>query len=252
MLIDIFSSFDPNISSLRHISLLFIIITFIPFLLILFKNNLSLNSFSINSILSIINEQAGRTNSKIILTSSLIFSSLFLTIITVNLLGIIPYFFRFTSHLFFTLSFGLPLWFALIISSAAHKPKHFIAHFLPGGAPDWLNPFLVIIELLRTAVRPITLSFRLAANITAGHVVIALLATYLEPTIFSLPNISIVFLIATQAGYFLFEVAICLIQAYIFCLLLTLYADDHPMLIRSYQQIDFGSIEEFNNSWLSP
>lgn len=210
-----------------------------PFLLLIFKNNLSLNSLSVNSILSIINEQAGRTNSKIILTSSLIFSSLFFTIIVVNLLGIIPYFFRFTSHLFFSLSLGLPLWLALLISSTAYKPKHFVAHFLPGGAPDWLNPFLVLIELLRTAVRPITLSFRLAANITAGHVVIALLATYLEPTIFNIPNISIFFLIGTQAFYFLFEVAICLIQAYIFCLLLTLYADDHPILIRSYTAIWF-------------
>lgn len=233
MLIDIFSSFDPNISSLRQLSIILIIGITTPFLIFIFKNNITLNSFSLNTILSTINEQANRTNSKNILTSSLVFASLFITIIIVNLLGIIPYFFRFTSHLFFTLSFGLPLWLALILSAAIYKPKHFVAHFLPSGAPDWLNPLLLLIEILRTAVRPVTLSFRLAANITAGHVIIALLATYLEPTIFSLPNISIIFLMATQAIYFLFEVAICLIQAYIFCLLLTLYADDHPILIRS-------------------
>nr|AUW35239.1 ATP synthase F0 subunit 6 [Dinophilus gyrociliatus] len=229
MLMDIFSSFDPNISSLSHMSILPLMLMTTPFLLMLYKNNLSLNSFSMNSILSIMNEQTGRTNSKMILTSSIIFSSLFLTIIVVNLLGMVPYFFSFTSHLFFSLSLGLPLWLALLISSAIYKPKHFVAHFLPGGAPDWLNPFLVLIELLSTAVRPITLSFRLAANMTAGHVVIALLATYLEPTIFNIPNMSMFFLMGTQAFYFLFEVAICLIQAYIFCLLLTLYADDHPM-----------------------
>lgn len=239
MLIDIFSSFDPNISYLRHFSILFLMLIIIPFLIIIFNNKISLNSYSVNSILSIIEEQSTRTNAKIIITSSLIFSSLFFSIIIINLLGIIPYFFRLTSHLFFTLSLALPLWLALLISGAIYKPKHFVAHFLPRGAPDWINPFLLLIEILRTAVRPITLSFRLAANITAGHVVIAILATYLEPTVFSIPNISILFLMTTQALYFLFEVAICLIQAYIFSLLLTLYADDHPILIRSSLAIWF-------------
>ncbi len=98
---------------------------------------------------------------------------------------------------------------------------------MPGGAPDWLNPFLVIVETLRIIVRPITLSFRLAANITAGHIILGLIGIYTRAAVFS-SSTAFLFLLFVQTGYVLFEVGICLIQAYIFCLLATLYADEHP------------------------
>ncbi|ESO01858.1 hypothetical protein HELRODRAFT_129744, partial [Helobdella robusta] len=89
-----------------------------------------------------------------------------------------------------------------------------------------LNPFLIIIETVIISVREFTLSFRLAANKRAGHIVLRLLGTYLALTISS-STFNSAILILISSGYIIFKFAICLIQAYIFCLLLSLYTDDH-------------------------
>jgi ATP synthase subunit 6 len=96
---------------------------------------------------------------------------------------------------------------------------------LPRGAPAWLSPPLVIIETIRILVRPLTLSFRLAANIRAGHIVLGLVNIYLARAFSSFISFST--LLTIRVVYTLFEVGICLVQAYIFCLLLSLYSDDH-------------------------
>jgi len=101
-----------------------------------------------------------------------------------------------------------------------------MAGLLPGGAPDWLNPFLVLIETVRILVRSITLSVRLVANIRAGHIVLRLIGIYASSFIF-ISGFSFFILLFVQVFYIIFEVGICIIQGYIFCLLLTLYADDH-------------------------
>jgi ATP synthase subunit 6 len=151
---------------------------------------------------------------------------IFFIVIVLNLIGLFPYTFRITRHLLFTLRIGLPIWILLIISRAIKSIKATIAHLLPEGAPDWLNPFLVLIESSRIIVRPITLSFRLAANISAGHIVLGLIGIYAAAAWFNRLSVFLILLILI-IGYLLFEVAICLIQGYIFFLLLTLYANDH-------------------------
>merc|ERR1711936_786086 len=52
--------------------------------------------------------------------------------------------------------------------------ERFLAHLVPSGTPDVLIPLIVVIELVRNFIRPITLSVRLAANIVAGHLLIRL------------------------------------------------------------------------------
>lgn len=155
-----------------------------------------------------------------------IIHQIFFIVVILNILGLFPYTFRVTRHLLFTLRIGLPMWILLIISRAIKSIKATIAHLLPEGAPDWLNPFLVLIESSRIIVRPITLSFRLAANIRAGHIVLGLIGIYAAASWFSRITVFVV-LLTLMIGYLLFEVAICLIQGYIFFLLLTLYANDH-------------------------
>ena len=177
-------------------------------------------------IMEVMITQLSRTISFNLKGMSSVVTTLFITIIIINLMGIIPYSLSSSRHLIITLSIGLPMWLSIIISSFAHSPKKSVAHFLPDGAPEWLNPFLVLIETTRIIVRPITLSFRLAANITAGHIVLTLIRIYCVGAIFSSTS-SFLFLLTLSRGYIAFELAICLIQAYIFCLLLSLYSDDH-------------------------
>nr|YP_010713553.1 ATP synthase F0 subunit 6 [Purpuradusta gracilis]WDA98685.1 ATPase subunit 6 [Purpuradusta gracilis] len=155
-------------------------------------------------------------------------TGLFLFLIFVNLSGLIPYVFSPTSHLAVSLSLGLPFWLSLIISAIFFDPRSVVAGLLPMGAPAALNPFLVIVETVSIMVRPITLSVRLAANMSAGHIVLTLAGNYLTTSIFISSVFSTFFIIFIQVFYTIFEFGISLIQAYIFCLLITLYSDEHP------------------------
>lgn len=231
MIIDIFSSFDP-ISSSRISSLsplIFWTLSFTSILIIHPTFWIPQTQFSwiISLPNSVIASQTSRTFTMHLKGFPSLISSLFLLLIITNLLGLLPYVFSLSSHLILTLVLGLPLWFSFILRALTHAPKSFTAHLLPRGAPEWLNPFLVITETLRISVRFITLSFRLAANIRAGHILLGLIGIAASSSFFLSPS-SFFLLFFTQIGYIIFELGICLIQAYIFCLLLTLYSEDHP------------------------
>ena len=228
MIFDIFSIFDPTTFNSTLISPLFIILNII-ILLSIFLSFWSSKPRFISPILIIldtIEHQLNQTISINLKAISNIISPLLIIIVIINLTGLIPYTFSTSRHLLFTLSLGLPLWLSLIISRINHQPKIFIAHFLPDGAPDWLNPFLVLIETTRITVRPITLSFRLAANMRAGHIVLGLVGIYGASSIFISSTLTLI-LLSIILIYIIFELAICYIQGYIFCLLLSLYSNEH-------------------------
>jgi ATP synthase subunit 6 len=229
MIPDIFSSFDPHIyNTLFPSNSLFLIIN-IRLVLLIQAGYWIINARQSTFIVPLkttIFSQLRRTFRYQLKGASSIISSTFIILIIINLMGIIPYTFRTSRHLIFTLVLGFPIWLRFIISRAIYRPKKTVAHLLPDGAPDWLNPFLVIIETTRIIVRPLTLSFRLAANIRACHIVLSLVGIYWASAWFT-RSFGTSLLILTTLGYILFEFAICLIQAYIFCLLLSLYSNDH-------------------------
>uniref|UniRef100_A0AAU6QG68 ATP synthase subunit a n=1 Tax=Prionospio sanmartini TaxID=3050092 RepID=A0AAU6QG68_9ANNE len=224
-MVDIFSSFDPATSSLFNISpLLFWMMNIMTILLIAPMFWMSPNSmfWALATPIQIMSQQADRTNTTNIkgLTSLLV--PLFIFIIAINFMGVAPYVFSTSSHLVFTFALGLPLWLSLIISSSTFNPTSTLAALLPGGAPAWLNPFLILIETVSTLVRPVTLSVRLAANMSAGHIVLTLVGVYFTYSLLSSNITATLLLFLIQSGYTLFEMGICMIQAYIFCLLLSL------------------------------
>lgn len=229
MIRDIFSIFDPAKFTLLIPSTSVTVIINVVLILIIQSHiwkssNRKLSM--LNPIIDTIIRQLSRTISINLKGISSIVTSLFIIIILTNLIGMIPYSLSSSRHLIFTLTIGLPIWLRIIVSTFAFRPKKSTAHFLPDGAPEWLNPFLVLIETIRVSVRPITLSFRLAANITAGHIVLTLVRLYCARALFTSTR-SFLVLLTISRGYIAFELAICLIQAYIFCLLLSLYSDDH-------------------------
>ena len=230
MIVDIFSSFDPATTSIFNFSpTLFWSINIITILIIhpIFWSSFNQIFWLLSIPTRIINEQTTRTTTTHLKGLSTILVALFILIITINFIGVAPYVFSSSCHLFFTLTLGLPLWLSLIISRTKYSTSTTLASLLPGGAPSWLNPFLILIETVRTFVRPITLSFRLAANIRAGHIVLTLIGVYLIFTSLNLNITASTILFIIQIGYTIFEMGICLIQAYIFCLLLSLYTEDH-------------------------
>nr|YP_009164265.1 ATP synthase F0 subunit 6 [Amynthas longisiphonus]AIR76362.1 ATP synthase F0 subunit 6 [Amynthas longisiphonus] len=229
MMPDIFSSFDPYMYNTFFPTNSTFIIMNTALLLLVQTGYWMINtrqSAFFTPLKSTIFTQLKRTFSYSLSGSSSIISSTFIILILINLMGVIPYTFSTSSHLIFTLALGFPMWLSFILSSTSYKPKKTVAHLLPDGAPDWLNPFLVIIETTSIVVRPLTLSFRLAANMSAGHIVLSLVGIYCASAWFT-SMFGTTMLIMTTLGYMLFEFAICLIQAYIFCLLLSMYSDDH-------------------------
>jgi F0F1-type ATP synthase membrane subunit a len=85
---------------------------------------------------------------------------------------------------------------------------------VPTGTPIALSQFIVLIESVRQIIRPITLSVRLAANITAGHILIALARA---------PIIVIRHIRVALRILFLLELAVAFIQRYVFVVLLSIY-----------------------------
>ena len=83
-------------------------------------------------------------------------------------------------------------------------------------------PLMVVIETIRNLIRPLTLAVRLAANIIAGHLLISLLtgATPATPLLFK------PVLIRAQLALESLEIAVAMIQAYVFRVLITLYTEE--------------------------
>nr|QUT13271.1 ATP synthase F0 subunit 6 [Nais communis] len=229
MMSDIFSIFDPASYNFLTPTVTMTVIMNIMLILAtqssMWKNT-QRKSSSLIPLTEFMMTQLFRTTSINLKGMSATVSSLFVIIVLINLMGMIPYSISSSSHLLLTLSIGLPMWLSMLISTFKYSPKKSTAHFLPDGAPEWLNPFLVMIETTSILVRPITLSFRLAANMTAGHIVLTLVSLYAAGAVFS-SALTFMMLSMVSMGYIMFELAICMIQAYIFCLLLSLYSDDH-------------------------
>nr|AAP75464.1 ATP synthase 6 [Pomacentrus vaiuli]AAP75466.1 ATP synthase 6 [Pomacentrus vaiuli]QUJ18501.1 ATP synthase protein 6 [Pomacentrus vaiuli] len=153
-------------------------------------------------------------------------ASLMLFLITLNMLGLLPYTFTPTTQLSMNMGFAVPLWLATVIIGMRNQPTHALAHLLPEGTPTLLIPILIMIETISLFIRPLALGVRLTANLTAGHLLIQLIATAALVLLPLMPTVAI--LTATLLLMLtLLEVAVAMIQAYVFVLLLSLYLQEN-------------------------
>nr|YP_010365423.1 ATP synthase F0 subunit 6 [Naso hexacanthus]YP_010951384.1 ATP synthase F0 subunit 6 [Naso brevirostris]UOU84627.1 ATP synthase F0 subunit 6 [Naso hexacanthus]WMN14113.1 ATP synthase F0 subunit 6 [Naso brevirostris] len=157
---------------------------------------------------------------------ALILSSLMLFLITLNMLGLLPYTFTPTTQLSLNMGLAVPLWLATVIIGMRNQPTIALGHLLPEGTPTPLIPVLIIIETISLFIRPLALGVRLTANLTAGHLLIQLIATAAFVLLPLMPTVAI--LTATLLFLLtLLEVAVAMIQAYVFVLLLSLYLQEN-------------------------
>nr|AIG23154.1 ATP synthase F0 subunit 6 [Lasiorhinus krefftii]QBL02131.1 ATP synthase F0 subunit 6 [Vombatus ursinus] len=159
-------------------------------------------------------------------TWALMLMSLILFIASTNLLGLLPYSFTPTTQLSMNIGMAIPLWLATVIMGFRNKPKVSLAHFLPQGTPTPLIPMLIIIETISLFIQPLALAVRLTANITAGHLLIHLIGS----ATLALSSISMTVSTITFTILFLLtilELAVAMIQAYVFTLLVSLYLHDN-------------------------
>nr|AJO72133.1 ATPase subunit 6 [Acanthurus triostegus] len=157
---------------------------------------------------------------------ALIFASLMLFLITLNMLGLLPYTFTPTTQLSLNMGLAVPLWLATVIIGMRNQPTIALGHLLPEGTPTPLIPVLIIIETISLFIRPLALGVRLTANLTAGHLLIQLIATAAFVLLPLMPTVAI--LTATLLFLLtLLEIAVAMIQAYVFVLLLSLYLQEN-------------------------
>nr|ABA11881.1 ATPase subunit 6 [Scarus rubroviolaceus]ABA11901.1 ATPase subunit 6 [Scarus rubroviolaceus]ABA11949.1 ATPase subunit 6 [Scarus rubroviolaceus] len=157
---------------------------------------------------------------------AMLLTSLMLFIFSLNMMGLLPYTFTPTTQLSLNMALAVPLWLATVLIGMRNQPTAALGHLLPEGTPGPLIPVLIVIETLSLFIRPLALGVRLTANLTAGHLLIQLIATAvfvlapLMPTVAILTAIVLVLLT-------ILEVAVSMIQAYVFVLLLSLYLQEN-------------------------
>jgi len=148
-------------------------------------------------------------------------TAVFITILSIKVLGLLPYAFTSTSHISLTYRLGFPLWMSVKILGFYLAFKSRLRHLVPQGTPRALIPLMVWIETIRLFAQPIALGLRLAANLTAGHLLIFLLSTatwiLAANPLISAP-IFIVFVLL-----FVLEIGVACIQAYVFTALVHFY-----------------------------
>ncbi len=99
----------------------------------------------------------------------------------------------------------------------------------------FLVPFLLLVEIVTISSRPITLGFRLIINIIAGHLILSMGTNVngfisLKGVLLNLSGPfygAVYFSLFAWMGLLAAELAVGLIQAFIFCSLLSLYTNDH-------------------------
>lgn len=161
--------------------------------------------------------------------------SLFMFILLANLLGLLPlglvglHPFTFTSH--FTATGVLAIMsFAIVLIVGFYKHKlHFFSLFVPHGTPVPMIPFIFLIELVSFMVRPFSLGLRLFVAMTAGHVLLKVLAGFVINSTNAGAGFGLTVGLSSFAlmiGISALEMLVAVIQAYVFALLTSLYIND--------------------------
>jgi len=158
--------------------------------------------------------------------------SLFVFILTANLLGMFPlsifpgqHQFTATSHFSITgvlavLSFSI----VLIVGFWRHG-LHFFSLFIPHGTPKLMVPLIAAIEFISFMVRPFSLGLRLFVAMIAGHILMEVFGSFIVTGFnggamgFGVGLLSFAFIIFVTA----LELLVGAVQAFVFALLTSLY-----------------------------
>ena len=185
------------------------------------KWSIALESF-FSSINSMVKEQLGKE-----LYLPFIYS-LFFFILIANLTGNVPYSFTITTSIMVSIGLSFTILIAVTILALSIHKLHFFSFFVPSGTPLALVHLLVLIETVSYLARAFSLGIRLFANMVAGHTLLKILSTFL----YQMFSAGILASILTLIPFSIFlalcglELAVSVIQAYVFTLLTISYLKD--------------------------
>lgn len=184
----------------------------------------SLAEVSYQFVHGMVDEQVGHEGRKFF---PFVFT-LFMFVLFGNLLGMVPYAFTFTSHIAVTFTLALVVFVLTTVVALALHGKKFFGYFFPEGAPIWLAPIIIPVEVISYFSRVVSLSVRLFANMVAGHVMLKVFATFvvLLGSLGGIGMIGAVGPLALNVALVGFEFLVAFLQAYVFAILTCIYLHD--------------------------
>jgi F-type H+-transporting ATPase subunit a len=129
----------------------------------------------------------------------------------------------------------------------ANGPINWAKHFL-GGAPWYLAPVMIPVEFLGMLIKPFALAIRLAANMTAGHILLAVIIGFVPMAFAGLGAgggvaIGIVSVISAVAINCL-ELFVAFLQAYLFTFLTALFISQMVVHEHEHHEDEGGHHDE--------
>jgi F-type H+-transporting ATPase subunit a len=154
--------------------------------------------------------------------------ALFMFVLFGNMLGLLPYAFTYTSHIAVTFGLAILVFLVTTVVALAIHGKKFFGYFFPEGAPLWLAPIIIPVEVVSYISRPVSLSIRLFANMVAGHVMLKVFATFivLIGSLGAVGFIGAALPLAVNVALVGFEILVAFLQAYVFAILTSIYLHD--------------------------
>jgi len=154
--------------------------------------------------------------------------SVFFYVANLNLIGLVPYSFTLTSHLIVTFALAIAIFLGINIICVRIHGLEFFSLFFPSGTSLILGLLLVPIEIISYVFRPISLGIRLFANMMAGHTLLKVIAGFAwslmgcTGILFLMHYVPLLILLPL----FGLELAVGLIQAFVFSVLTCIYLND--------------------------
>ena len=148
--------------------------------------------------------------------------TLFMFVLGANMIGMIPYGFTVTSHIFITFALAAVVFVGVTVIGFVRHGAGFLQFFVPKGIPMALVPLLVVIEVISYLTRPISLSVRLFANMMAGHTMLKVFASFVVGMGILGGWAPLAFMVAFTG----LEVLVAFLQAYVFAILTCIYLND--------------------------
>ena len=154
--------------------------------------------------------------------------TLFVFVLLSNLIGLVPYSFTLTSHLIVTFALAMIVFISVNIAGARIHGLKMFSLFLPAGTTFPLSLLLVPIEFVSYMFKPISLSVRLFANLMAGHTLLKVIAGFGWALMGCTGALFLAHYVPLAVLFPLFglELAVALIQAYVFSILSCIYLND--------------------------
>jgi F-type H+-transporting ATPase subunit a len=188
----------------------------------------SIAELSYEFVATTIRSNAGKEGMKFF---PLVFS-LFMFVAVSNIIGVIPYNFTVASHIIVTAALALLVFFIVLIYGLYKNGLKFFKIFVPSGVPIFVMPIVVPIEILSFFLRPVSHSVRLFANMLAGHIALAVFASFI-PLLAGLGiagYLGAVLPLGMVIALTALELLVAFLQAYVFTILTVIYINDaiHP------------------------